>query len=427
MDKTKQGKTLPTVAVVGAGIIGLNCALELQNLGYQVTLIDKQEIGFGCSKENAGHFATEQVFPLAEASLLWQVPKLLMDPLGPVSLSIKHFVKAMPWFLRFCNNMRGSLRSKNTKAIQLLNKNSIHHYQVLLEKIGAEHLMTMKGSLLVFETTNIKRVERMYNLYLKAGIKVKLLNRDQTLALEPNLSKNINFALYFTEVAHTIDPLAISQTLANFAQLNGMQFIKNAVSRISQINNQVAVITDNKELKFDHCIVACGAWSKTLLKGLNYHLPIEAERGYSLSIATNQQNVFLNRPVASAERRFIMTPMNSTLRLAGTVEYAGLSTPANYKRAEILKDNAAFILKKLPNNQNKLAQKQEVWMGCRPSLPDSLPVICKAPNHNKIFFALGHQHLGLTQGAITGKLIGQLVTQQNTEIDISAFCISRFN
>ena len=131
----------------------------------------------------------------------------------------------------------------------------------------------------------------------------------------------------------------------------------------------------------------------------------------------------MSRPVASAERRFIITPMGKKLRLAGTVEYAGLHAPANYKRAEMLKDNAAFILKALPDNQ----KKEEVWMGCRPSLPDSLPVICQAPNHDKIFFALGHQHLGLTQGAITGKLIGQLVTGHSPEINIEPFCISRFN
>ena len=115
--------------------------------------------------------------------------------------------------------------------------------------------------------------------------------------------------------------------------------------------------------------------------------------------------------------------MDKTLRLAGTVEYAGLHAPANYKRAEMLKDNANYILKTIPNND----KKQQAWMGCRPSLPDSLPVICQAPNHDKIFFALGHQHLGLTQGAITGKLIGQLVTGQAPEIDLTPFCISRFN
>lgn len=430
-----------TVAVIGAGIIGINCALELQSLGYQVTLLDKEGIGLGCSKGNAGHFATEQVFPLAESSLIWQMPKLLLDPLGPVALSAKHFIKAIPWFMQFFNNMRSSLRDKNTVAIQALNKNAISHYTALLKAAGAEHLISLHGSLLVFETKDITKVEAMYQHYLGAGIAVKLLDKTKTLELETNLSDNINYSLYFTDVAHTIDPLAISTTLADFAKSKGMTFEQTAVTRVIQYQNSVTVMTDQQSLCVDHCVIACGAWSKELLKGLHYHLPIEAERGYSLSLPIAEtDNAPLSRPVASAERRFIITPMDKTLRLAGTVEYAGLNAPANYKRAEMLKDNAAFILKKSPgiavpeiDKTEKTEQstvqeaKEEAWMGCRPSLPDSLPIICQAPNHDKIFFALGHQHLGLTQGAITGKLIGQLVTGQSPEIDLAPYCISRFN
>ena len=424
----QQDKKQQTVAVIGAGIIGINCALELQSLGYQVTLIDKEGIGLGCSKGNAGHFATEQVFPLAESSLLWQMPKLLLDPLGPVSLSAKHFIKAIPWFMQFFNNMRPSLRDKNTVAIKALNKNAISHYCALLKEANMEHLITLQGSLLVFETTNYNTVDAMYQHYKNEDVAVKLLDRAETIKLEPNLHDNINYSLFFTDVAHTIDPLALSVALSEFAKSKGMTFQQSAVTEITQAETGVTVLTDLGSLTVDHCVVACGAWSKELLKGLSYHLPIEAERGYSLSLPLpNNTNPTLSRPVASAERRFIITPMDNTLRLAGTVEYAGLEALPNYKRAEMLKANAAFILKTLPEQETEQKSEQEAWMGCRPSLPDSLPVICQAPNHDKIFFALGHQHLGLTQGAITGKLIGQLVTKKKTEIDVSPFCISRFN
>lgn len=422
------GNKQQTIAVIGAGIIGINCALELQSLGYQVTLVDKGDIGQGCSKSNAGHFATEQIFPLAESSLLWQMPKLLLDPLGPVSLSAKHFIKAVPWFMQFFNNMRPRLRDKNTMAIKALNKKAISHYCTLLKEANIEHLITLQGSLLVFETTDYNKVDAMYQHYKNEGVAVKLLDRAETLKLEPSLNDNINYSLFFTDVAHTIDPLALSVALSEFSKSKGMTFQQRAVTEISQSDTGVTVLTDLGSLTVDHCVVACGAWSKELLKGLSYHLPIEAERGYSLSLPVpNNTNPTLSRPVASAERRFIITPMDKTLRLAGTVEYAGLNAPANYKRAEMLKDNAAFILKTLPEQETEQRSEQEAWMGCRPSLPDSLPVICQAPNHDKIFFALGHQHLGLTQGAITGKLIGQLVTKKKTEIDVSPFCISRFN
>ena len=418
-----------TIAVLGAGIIGVNCALALQQLGYQVTLIDKQGIGSGCSKGNAGHFATEQVFPLADSSLLKQMPKMLMDPLGPVSLSAKHMFKAMPWFMQFFNNMRASKRAKNTAALKALNRNAIDYYKPILQTANASHLLVSNGSLLVFEKTTYDGVTAMYQQYLQAGIAVKLLSREQALALEPNLHDNITYALYFTDVAHTGDPLAICAALAEYAKSLGMVYKQLAVNNVEQCGKKVVINSQSAPLMFDHCVVATGAWSKLLLNDLGYRLPIEAERGYSLNLPMNKNELaLLSRPVASAERKFIITPMTKILRLSGTVEYAGLHAKANNKRADMLVKNANCVLKQLPeqvvsgNHENN-----ERWMGPRPSLPDSLPVICKAPVHNKIFFALGHQHLGLTQGAITGKLISQLVSGQRTDIDVSPFCISRFN
>jgi len=417
------------VVVIGAGIVGINCALALQMQGYKVTLLDKEDIGAGCSKGNAGHFATEQVFPLAEPKLLLQLPKMLLDPLGPVALSPKHFMKAVPWFLQFFNNMRSKKRENNSTALKALNKQAIEYYKPLLKAANVQHLLISKGSLLVFENTALKDVTAMHNHYLQAGIAVELLSREEALVLEPNLNDKIIHALYFTEVAHTGDPLAICVALAEYAKSLGMEYKQLSVDSIEQDGARVVINKMSDNHYFDHCVVATGAWSKGLLKGLGYRLPIEAERGYSLSIPVrSSEEAILSRPVASAERKFIITPMDNSLRLSGTVEYAGLHTKANNKRAGMLLKNAEFVLNKLPEQVSKDSDNNgKRWMGCRPSLPDSLPVICQAPQHQNIFFALGHQHLGLTQGAITGKLIEQLVGGKETDIDITPFCISRFN
>ncbi len=415
------------IAVIGAGIIGINCALELQSLGFQVTLIDKAGIGEGCSKANAGHFATEQVFPLAEANLLWQFPKLLLDPLGPVSLSATYLPKALPWFGKFMLNMLPSKRSKNSEALKILNKNAISYYQPLLKEAEAEELLTLKGSLLVFENSSEKTIEAHFNHYKNAGVAVILLDRQQTLLLEPNLSKNVQASLYFTKVGHTADPSVICTKLANLAFKKGCKFAQSEVFHISHNSNGVSLTTEKEILLFDQVVIASGEWSKQLLKPLGYNLPIEAERGYSLDLPPCKGEHQLSRPVASAERKFIMTPMAHGLRLAGTVEYAGLKQEANMKRADMLFKNAQYVLSVIPEYDAKKANSEQKWMGHRPSLPDSLPVIGKAPNHDNIFLALGHQHLGLTQGAITGKLIGQLITKQATEVDITPFSLSRFN
>ena len=417
------------IAVIGAGIIGVNCALALQMLGYQVTLIDKGEIGGGCSKGNAGHFATEQVFPLAGPSLLKQLPSMLFDPLGPISLSPGHFFRAIPWFTAFFNNMRTTKRVRNGEAIKSLNNDAIEYYKPILSAAKAENLLVSNGSLLVFEKTPYKDVVMMYKHYQQAGVAVELLNKEQAFVLEPNLNDNINYALFFTQVAHTGDPLAICKVLADYAQSLGMKFQRLSIDSIEQIPTGIVINAMNERFKFDYCVVATGAWSKSLLSQLGYKLPIEAERGYSLSIPlAESESALLSRPVASAERKFIITPMDELLRLSGTVEYAGLHAKAKNKRADVLLKNAEFILNKLPEilpTENK--NNSTRWMGCRPSLPDSLPVICQAPDHGNIFFAMGHQHLGLTQGAITGRLIGQLVTGEKTDIDVTPFCISRFN
>ena len=217
--------------------------------------------------------------------------------------------------------------------------------------------------------------------------------------------------------------------MADYAQSLGMTFNQTSVESIQQTKQGVVIRTELADLKFDTCVVATGAWSKSLLKSLGYSLPIEAERGYSLSCAmASHESSMLSRPVASAERKFIITPMDKVLRLSGTVEYAGLTTAANYQRASMLLKNAKYILARLPEQSSSdNAEVNEPWVGCRPSLPDSLPVICQAPQHDNIFLALGHQHLGLTQGAITGKLISQLISGEETDIDVSPFCISRFN
>lgn len=427
MTQKNKDNSSRSIAVIGAGIIGINCALELQSLGFQVTLIDKSGVGAGCSKANAGHFATEQVFPLAEPNLLWQFPKLLLDPLGPVSLSASYLPKALPWFGQFMINMSASNRTKNSTALKALNKDAIKYYQPLLKAAHAEHLLTLKGSLLVFENSTEKAIERQFTLYKEAGVAVLLLDRQQTLLLEPNLSHRVQAALYFTDVGHSADPLEICKHLAALAFEKGCKFHQDQVMNICSRDDGVSLTTSKDMLTFDHLVIASGAWSKSLLKPLGYHLPIEAERGYSLDLPATESKYQLTRPVASAERKFIITPMAHGIRLAGTVEYAGLKQSANMKRADMLFKNAQHVLTALPEYNAQQAHTSQKWMGHRPSMPDSLPVIGQAPKHDNIYLALGHQHLGLTQGAITGKLIGQLVSQEKTDIDISPFCISRFN
>lgn len=408
-------------AIVGAGIVGICCALELQELGYQVTLFDHQGFANGCSHGNAGHFATEQVFPLADPAILPQIPKMLFDPLGPIVLKPSYMFKAMPWFAKFISNMRSKQFQHNHQALQSLNKDAIEYYRPLLAKANASHLLQTRGSLLVYENTPLSSIEKDLYKYLAGGVQAQLLDKRQLNELEPALSERVNYALLFPEVAHTCDPYELCLALANAATANNAKLITEKVLEINEELQQVNIKTSLASYQFDGVIIATGAWSKAMLKSLNLKLPMEVERGYHYMLSNNHS---LTRPVASSERKFIMTPMIKGLRLAGTVEFAGLEAKENYKHADKMLNHSNALLRCDTNNPSN--SKAQRWMGLRPSLPDSLPVLDKSPLHENVYLAVGHQHLGLTWGAKTAKLMAQLISKQSTSIDLKPFSISRF-
>jgi D-hydroxyproline dehydrogenase len=410
-----------TVGVVGAGIVGICCALYLQREGYKVELIDPKGIAQQCSKGNAGHFATEQVFPLADKSLLPQLPKMLLDPTGPFKIRPAYLLKALPWFCRFVLNMRLSKFTSHKTALKQLNGAALAAYQPLLEAAGMQDLLIKQGSLLTFESTKRQDVQRQYEAFKAEGIKLQWLDGEQTRALEPGLSKHVTSSFYFEDVAHSVDPEQFCQRLASHFLSQGGIFLEQEVVSLHPHVSGVNVLFQNQCRSYAKVVVATGAWSKTLLAPLSYKLPLDTERGYHLMLPNLGT---LSRPVASAERKFIMTPMQSGLRLAGTVEFAGLDAPMDNRRADILLKQARHLL---PDSDLNTDEPPKRWMGCRPSLPDSLPVLGQAPRHKHLYFAFGHQHLGLTQGAITGKLLAQQLAGKPTNIDLSPFCISRFN
>ncbi len=409
------------IGVVGAGIVGICTALQLQRAGFQVTLVDKHGLAQGCSKGNAGHFATEQVFPLADKSLLAQLPKMILDPLGPFRIEWRYLIKALPWFCQFLLNMRARVFNQNRDAIKALNRHAIQSYLPLLKATDSNALVQLKGSLLTFEQDDLVTIQKQADHYRRQGITVEVLDRDSTLSLEPSLSERIKASLYFPDVGHTVDPEQLCFAFACTIYANGGQLIEDSVEQISLSKGKYAVHCKRANYQFDRVVIATGAWSKSLLAPLGYRVPLDTERGYHLMLPHKNM---LERPVASAERRFIMTPMADGLRLAGTVEFAGLKAPLNRKRAEILLPHAQQLLRGLDTSSG---DDYPHWMGFRPSLPDSLPVIGEAPHHKHLYFAFGHQHLGLTWGAITGQLIAEVALNQLPSVDLQPYCISRFN
>ncbi|EJF68287.1 putative D-amino acid dehydrogenase [Pseudomonas sp. Ag1] len=395
---------MPDVAVVGAGIIGVACALQLARQGRRVVIIDQQEPGHGASFGNAGHLATEQVFPIADASILTRLPAMLMDPMGPLRLDWKYLPRALPWFTRLLLNLRPAPFQRTVAGIRALNEGSLGAWHRLLGSIERPHLMREDGSLLVFERAESRQaIDALQARMSQQEVPVDHWHASVVQDAAPQLSKGIQGGLFFPRTGHFLDPYGVVCELMEAAKASGVQFLKRQVVGGKLDEHGVSLRTDQGIVAACQVLIACGAHSASLTGALTgKKVPLDTERGYHLMLP--HEHGRLPFAVTSLERKFIMTPMDGGLRLAGTVEFAGLDRPPNMERAWQLHRLSQGLFRR-----DLSAEDATPWMGFRPSLPDSLPIIDKVCK-GKVLLAFGHQHLGLTQAAVTAELIARLAS-----------------
>lgn len=394
----------PDVAIVGAGVIGVACALALVRRGLTVRVFDPQEPGRGASYGNAGHLATEQVFPIADLSILRQLPRMLTDPTGPLRLDWRYFPKALPWFMRLLWNLRDAPYRQSIAGIRALNEHSIEAWQRLLKSIDRTDLIKADGSLLVFERPDsVGALEALQARFQAQHVAVERWDGPDVRAAAPGLNGRIRGGLFFPETAHFIDPYRVVTTLVEAAKKEGVRFERARVLGGAVGTDGVVLKTDHGDRHAHRVLIASGAHSAPLTAALTgKRAPLDTERGYHLMLPYEQDR--LPFAVTSLERRFIMTPMVGGLRLAGTVEFAGLERPPSMERARQLERLSDGLFSQ-PLNTSDATE----WMGFRPSLPDSLPIIDRV-QHGKVLLAFGHHHLGITQAAATAEMIAQMAS-----------------
>jgi glycine/D-amino acid oxidase-like deaminating enzyme len=407
------------IIVIGAGIVGVCCALELQAAGYSVNLIDAKGIGEECSFGNAGHIAVEHIHPLATPALFRQLPAMLFQKNSPLSLKWQYLPALAPWLIRFLYAARPGQVTRGIKAISALNRGALQAYRDLNQRFGLEGLLKEEGTLVAFSNeASFKTMRAERPLLEDHGIKADPLGQQALHDFDPSLNPGLIGAMHFPGSAHVSDPHSLVKTLAgHFTALGGCITI-DKITDIRQIGLQSLVMSDVRKYTCKKLVVAAGAWSHKLAKKLGYSFPLETERGYHLMI--NDPNVAPRIPTTSAEGKFVATPMEQGLRIAGRVELGGLKLPMDQAKADNLMPLAKALMPKLTEEETSQ------WMGFRPTLPDSLPVIGTAPKHKSVYFAFGHNHLGLTQAAITGRLIRQCIMGQTTDIDLTAYAAGRF-
>lgn len=412
------------VAVIGAGIVGVCTALWLQRDGHAVTLIEPGNPGEGASFGNAGCFNGSSVTPMSMPGVIRNVPKWLRDPLGPLSLRWSYLPQVTPYLIRFARAGALDKVHAQARALRPLVGPTVPLVRELARDAGAEELVQQRGHLYVYRSAeSLAKDGLAWALRRENGVVVDEFDADELRQLEPSLSRDYVRGLLVRENGHTSNPLALVTRFFELFQRQGGE-IKRAVAFGFRLEGRrlAAVQTDAGEVVADAAVVCAGAHSKPLAAGLGDRVPLETERGYHLMV--RDPEIMPRLPVADADGKFVATPMDLGLRFAGTVELAGLKAPPDWRRARLLLDQGRRMIPGLAREHAE--ERVSVWMGHRPSMPDSLPVLGPSRASPDVIYAFGHGHVGMTAAPMTGKIVAALIAGRPAPIDIAPFAARRF-
>ncbi len=408
------------IAVIGAGLVGLASAHALSDDGHDVTLIDREGPAAGASRGNAGWLAHTDIDPIASPNMLRQVPGFLMDPLGPLAIRARYLLPVLPWLTRLILASRPAQFARSVEAIVAINGLAMPAWDNLSARLGMAAMIHRRGALFVFDTAGRYEAGKVKAARQRGfGIEVDALDVHELRQMEPGLSDALVGATYYPSAAHVTDPRLMTEALFAAAGLRGIRFERATVSAITAQGGLRVVCEGRDPILADRVVVAAGAWSRPLAQGLGDRIPLDTERGYNVSFpgATSQ----IARPVAFDGHGFVATPLDTGLRIGGAVELGGLKLAPNHERTRALHTKAKRFLRDVP-----AFETGTVWMGFRPCIPDSLPVIGHAKETRDVVYAFGHGHYGLTQSAATGGIVADLIAGRRPPIDLAPFSPGRF-
>ncbi len=408
------------VGIIGAGIQGVCNALFLQKKGFQVTLFDREEPGSQtASYGNAGHFSPYASVPVNRPDILADVPSMLLSSTGPLALKWNYVPKMIPWFLKFLKNCSTKNMMHTAKYMHQILDLALPAYDELFEEIDLSGLVENKGIMYIWNDQNLKSRELEINIRNEIGAEQQLLSKSEIHDLEPNIKNIYHAGVFYKKARHARNPGKIWLKLfENFVKKEG-KFIKLNIQDLDFDENKPVLRSETQRFIFDKLVISCGAFSKKLTDKLHENIPLDTERGYHIHFKGCDH--LISRPVVFQNRGFGMTPMEQGLRVVGTVEFGGLDNPISKSRIKNLIDNAKYLLDGLPDHH------EDEWLGFRPTLPDYLPVIGPSKNYKNVFYSFGHHHLGWTLGAISGKIISKMISEENTNLDLKPYSSLRFS
>ncbi len=408
-----------TTLVFGAGVVGLSTALYLQRSGRQVTVLDPLPPAGGASYGNAGLISGDTAIPIAMPGMLRKVPKWLADPMGPLTLRPAYLPQALPWLLRWLKAGRMADVTRLSDALRALHRDTLACWRELLGEVRYADLIRQVGQVRLWEGES--KGARAFELALckRHGIPVQELSNDDLRQIYPEIAADVTEGLLLPGNAYTVNPQRLVRALGELLiEAGGRVVAQRAMKIVPRDGGGFLIMTNEASRTAPRIVVATGAWSMQLLAPLGLRLPLETERGYHALMP--DPNIRLAMPLAVKNRGFGLTPLETGWCAAGTVEIAGLEAPPNERRATILAEHAKRLFPSLRTGE------PTYWMGFRPSMPDSLPVLDEAPEFPGLFLAFGHGHFGLTGGPPSARLVSQLVNGTRPGIDPAPYACTRF-
>jgi len=408
------------VAVIGGGIIGTCAAALLAEAGRKVTIFDRTGICEETSSGNAAAFAFSDVLPLAHKGMMRQLPKWLADPLGPLSIPPAYLPKLLPWLIRFWRAGAPEKYEASLAAQAGMMKLAEAEWMALLDRSGTRRMLREDGSLELYESeAEFQAGLPGWAARERFGIGFRHVEGEQLVQLQPGLSPRFVKGTFVSGWKTVADPKLLGKAVWAHAQARGARFEMARIDRVvADQNGAQLTLADGTTRQVRRLVIAAGAWSHLLARQLGDRIPLETERGYNTTLPTTAFDV--RRMLIFSGHGFVVTPLETGLRVGGAVELGGIERPPNYNRSKALLRKAQDFLPGLDPTGGR------EWMGFRPSLPDSLPVIGRAPGRSSVVYAFGHGHLGLTQAAATGRLIRDMVLEQASPIDPAPFSPQRF-
>lgn len=412
------------VGVIGAGMVGVTAASFLLRKGHDVTILDPGNPGEGTSFGNAGCFNGSSVVPMSMPGTIGNVPGWLMDPLGPLVVRWGYLPTLAPWLVRFIKAGTEAKVQRQARALRTLLAEGIETLAPLVRDAGCQELVQRQGHLFVYRSqASWDKEAPAWRLRRDNGIAWDVLSQDELRQLDPGLSRDYVKGVVVRENGHTTNPHRLVSRLVQAFQRDGGRIERRRAVGFELADGHLqAIRCADGRLPVDTAVVAAGICSKPLAAELGDRIPLETERGYHLVIRDPEAAPRI--PTADADGKFVATPMELGLRLAGTVELAGLDAPPSWDRARVLLTHARRMFPALCGDYAD--ERISMWMGHRPSLPDSLPVIGPSRRSRNVVYAFGHGHVGMACAAKTGVTVAELIGGEPPQVAIAPFSPQRF-